>query len=145
MNNVSEYYSCCFLLGIISHSDFYKLPCQIACTVFTIFWEWFSWQHLGKRASTCHTGRVGRLRQHDTLWRQKAVAGLCRYQEWREISLTEKWLGECQESNNDATHWSLLVFKVYFSPLFDTPSASRTILTSRTSQYSNTAVTASPH
>jgi len=33
---------------------------------------------------------------------------------------------------------------VYISPLFDTPSASRTILTSQTLQYSNTAVTVSP-
>ena len=36
------------------------------------------------------------------------------------------------------------LFKFDFSPLFDTPSASRTILTSQTSQYSNTAVTGSP-
>lgn len=42
------------------------------------------------------------------------------------------------------SHRRLLVFKVYFSPLFDTPSASRTIVTSQTSQYFNTAVTVSP-
>lgn len=42
------------------------------------------------------------------------------------------------------SHRRLLVFKVYFSPLFDTPSASRTIVTSQTSQYFNTAVTVPP-
>lgn len=39
---------------------------------------------------------------------------------------------------------SLLVLKIYFSPLFETPNVSRAILTSQTSQYSNTAVTGSP-